>query len=85
MPRLKKKWIEPQPQIVPAAKPCPDNPKPYFAIKDSENAVGVSKWIVYRMYQRGELQAKKLGHGKNAELFVKRSDFDLAWEKKAAA
>ena len=35
--------------------------------------------------RRGELRAAKLGNGKNAELFVRRADFDKAFEKKLAA
>jgi hypothetical protein len=82
MPRLKKKWMTPQPVAAPT-KPCADSKTDYFRMRDGKKEVGVPFWTLYGLYQRGELRAASLTPG--GALYVKRSDFDLMWQKKLEA
>lgn len=82
MPRLKKKWMVPQPAVA-APTHVQKSSTPYFRMRDGKTQVGVPFWTLYKLYQRGELRAAPLTAG--GALYVKRSDFDNLWRKKLEA
>ncbi len=80
MPRLKKKYM--QPQLISPVSASVTAPTAYFQMRKGKKEVGVPFWTLYKLYQDGELPAAPLTSGKRATLYVRRSDFDALWEKK---
>jgi len=83
MPRLKKKWLEKEKQLVatiPVSVVAPITPQ-YLNIEQASAYLSVTTWTIRRLIDNKELSCAKIGK----RFIVKREDLDNIWEKKAEA
>ncbi len=81
MPRLKKKWLEKEKQLVatiPVSVVAPITPQ-YLNIEQASAYLSVTTWTIRRLIDNKELSCAKIGK----RFIVKREELDKIWERKA--
>jgi excisionase family DNA binding protein len=80
MPRLKKKYMQPEPVVIPAPVVVTDWPA-FMDYHTAAKYISETYWTIRNLVKAGKLTAKKLGRRNT----VSRTELDVLWKRSEAA